>query len=152
VWTDADWDQMGWHDASIHAMAVDWDPVMLGDQWRGADVLLDIDYIVAWLPRADGWFTFEVAPATLVFEDAWDLRGGLDHSHFVDPPEILELHRAAVGDGEWDWHVEGATFDLRLKARRLRQHFRARPVGTGTSQRLSTQARGGFSFARPESF
>lgn len=154
VWTEDDWEQMGWHDASIHAMAIDWDPLVIGDdvEWHGATVLFDIDYILAWIPDDRGVYSFEVAPATLAFEDAWNVVGEIDHAQSGDPPSVLDLHRTPSEHWGWDWHLEGDTFDVRFSARRLRQHFRARPLDAGRRQHLSTAARGGIGFARPDDF
>src|SRR5689334_9123992 len=75
VWTDGDFDTMGWHDATVHAIAFHED-----EQGAQDALLLDLDYIVRWLdpePPAE-YFTFLVAPATLVFENVWNLQGELD--------------------------------------------------------------------------
>jgi len=42
VWTDADFETMGWHDNAVHAIAVEPAPPHPGS------LLLDIDYIVEW--------------------------------------------------------------------------------------------------------
>ena len=62
---------MGWHDACVHAVAVE-------DDGRSR-LLLDLDYIVNWVkpqPPETSW-RFSVAPATLVFENVWDLEGDI---------------------------------------------------------------------------
>src|SRR5262245_5139205 len=67
VWTDADFDRMGWHDCYIHAFHSGLRPE------RGEfDFLLDLDYIVRWLaPQSpETVFSFDIAPATLVFHHA----------------------------------------------------------------------------------
>ena len=66
VWTEADFDVMGWHDNKIHAMAVE-----PGPDYPGR-LLLDLDYIIEWVapepPARDlsSW----ICPATLVFDPA----------------------------------------------------------------------------------
>ncbi len=153
AWTDRDYDVMGWHDATVHAMAVKWDSVVLEGGWHGATLLLDIDYIVSWgPPQQDRTFRFQVAPATLAFEDAWDIEGGLRHERTMSPPHILDLRREPAEDGQTAWHVEGDRFELRFQARGFSQHFRSRPVATGTGQSLTSAQRGGPSFARPTAF
>jgi hypothetical protein len=69
VWTDADFAVMGWHDATVHAIG-------FGEDHDRALLMLDLDYIVRWIdPQPPHeYFTFFVAPATLVFENV---------SHFV---------------------------------------------------------------------
>ena len=42
VWTDGDFDRMGWHDARVHAIAFHEDE-------DNAELLLDLDYIVRWI-------------------------------------------------------------------------------------------------------
>src|SRR5439155_21640447 len=72
VWTEADFDQMNWHDATVHGIA-------FREEAGGADLLLDIDYIARWIepvPPSE-YFTFLVGPATLVFRDVWSIYGGL---------------------------------------------------------------------------
>jgi hypothetical protein len=74
VWTDADFDQMGWHDVRVHAIGFFED-----DLETPAELALDIDYIVRWIDPEppDEYFTFDIAPATLVFSDVWGLEGEL---------------------------------------------------------------------------
>jgi hypothetical protein len=149
VWTDRDFDLMGWHDATVHALAVDWDTVVLEGGWHGATLLLDIDYIVTWI-RREGPIHFEVAPATLVFEDVWDIEGDLQSEQTMGPPQILDLNRgAAEDDGLAAWEVDGDRFALRFRARAFHQHFRAWPIANGEAQSLTSARRGGPSFATP---
>jgi hypothetical protein len=69
VWTDEDFEAMDWHDSCVHAVAVE------DDGW--SRLLLDLDYIVkAVHPEPpERALSFWVAPATLVFENVWDLEG-----------------------------------------------------------------------------
>jgi hypothetical protein len=156
VWTDRDYEVMGWHDATVHALAIDWDPVVLEGGWHGATLLLDIDYIVSWgEPQPDRTFRFQVAPATLAFEDAWDVEGGLRHDRTMAPPQILDLRRGPPENPKSDltaWHIEGDRFELRFEARGFSQHFRSRPIANGREQSLTSAQRGGPSFARPAAF
>ena len=63
IWTDADFDKMGWHDSNIYKIRLT------------EDLELDIDYILQWnKPGLEGLpFTFWVAPATLVFKNIRNL-------------------------------------------------------------------------------
>lgn len=85
---------------------------------------------------------FWVAPATLVFDNVSDLR--IVHpsgpAHALSELEVADLHRA---DGHW--HLEGHTFDVRLRADGFRQVVRAVPR-RGREQRLSLSERGGYCF------
>ncbi len=149
TWTDADFPDMGWHDCRIHAFSVGG---YEDDTMPPARLLLDLDYIVRWVdpePR-EKHFTFWIAPATLVFEQAWNITGELGPIH--ESLEIADLHRLAPpGSGpEPAWHIEGQNFDLRLRARGFRQYLR-RPPQHVAQQILTPAQRGGIGFAE-ESF
>lgn len=68
IWTEADFDNMNWHDVTIYEMA------MTGD------LELDIDYIFkSNEPAVKGfWFTFWIAPCTFVFKQIRELRFDMD--------------------------------------------------------------------------
>jgi len=74
IWTEADFDAMSWHDNAIHAVAVEPVPDHPGR------LLLDLDYIVGGVrpePSATR-LSFWICPATLVFDEAWDLTADVD--------------------------------------------------------------------------
>lgn len=150
VWTDDDFDSMGWHDASVHGIGF-----VEGEQpWLGR-LLLDIDYIVEWVrpvPPSTS-LSFRVAPATLVFEEAIDLSLRLSAGSvtFGVALQVLRLHRGrarseALAPTHHDYRIEGADFDLRFTAARYRQVFRSRPVAS-PRQTLSAARRGLPSFS-----
>jgi len=150
TWTHHDFDHMGWHDAQLHAIAMEFADDGEAPGWW---LLLDLDYIVRWVePRhPDTHFTFWTAPATLVFHDAFNVRfsGGIERMDLV---EILDLHRSPVaarlsGDPSWDWHVEGDGFDLRVDATGFTQYFRREPIHV-PRQELTLAERGGISVSR----
>jgi hypothetical protein len=62
VWTDQDFDHMGWHDVRIHSMAFRLDAF---------ELYFDIDYPFAWVdpePPSNS-YTFWVSPCTWVFSN-----------------------------------------------------------------------------------
>jgi len=152
VWTDADFEQMGWHDATVHAIA-------FRESDDVGELLLDLDYIVRWIdpqPPSE-YFRFLVAPATLVFENVWSLEGDLA---LYAKRTILEVDGIERHEPEDErqraahmtlWVIDGHEFGLRFLATGFRQHFRARPIEV-ESQRLSAEQRGGFSFEQPTAF
>ncbi|WDZ82851.1 hypothetical protein [Micromonospora cathayae] len=149
TWNEADHPVMGWHDCRIHAVSVgEYDD----DTLPPARLLLDLDYIVRWVDpvRPATHFTFWIAPATLVFERAWQITGTIGPAH--DLLEIADLHRLDPPDDHPEplWHIEGQNFDLRLRASGYRQHLR-RPPRHVPRQLLTMAERGGLSFAE-ESF
>ncbi len=145
TWTDADFGLMGWHDNKVHAISVgedEDDGVPLGR------VLLDLDYIVKWadpiLPLP--YFSFWIAPATLVFDRAWAIEGDLEPSFGL--LEVAALHRLDSPD-EWPaplWHIEGQNFDLRVRSAGYTQYLRQEPQHV-SAQVLTMAERGGISFA-----
>jgi hypothetical protein len=145
TWSDEDFSVMGWHDCRVHAISVgEYDD----DTLPPARLLMDLDYIVRWVDpvRPASHFTFWVAPATLVFERAWDITGEFGPLHEL--LEIADLHRLEPPDNspEPSWHIEGQSFDIRLRADGYRQYLR-RPPRHIPQQILTTAQRGGISFA-----
>ncbi|WP_206790453.1 hypothetical protein [Amycolatopsis sp. MtRt-6] len=144
VWTDADFPQLGWHDCRIHAAAL-----VEGDDDLPPDrLLLDLDYIVRWVEpaRREKHFTFWIAPATLVFDEAWDITGEI--GPLYGGLEIADLHRLTPPDDKPYpvWHLEGHEFDLKFRARGFRQYLRTAPKHV-PRQVLTMTERGGLSFA-----
>ncbi|MFF3001852.1 hypothetical protein ACFVTF_03465 [Kitasatospora sp. NPDC057940] len=144
VWSDTDFEEMGWHDATVHGLYVQ------QTQDGLPRLLLDLDYIVRWVHpvRPAKNFSFWIAPATLVFEEVWDLEGDLGFKGMHPELEIDSVHRLAPDDGRQDWpqwHVEGHSFDLRFRASGFCQYFRDTPRLTSV-QALSAAERGGCCF------
>jgi hypothetical protein len=144
TWTSADFEVMGWHDCRVHAVSIG----VREDGFPWQRVLLDLDYIVRWVDPAGAGrhFTFWIAPATLVFDEAWDVSGELEPMN--DLLEIADLHRLDPPDDRPDplWHLEGHNFDLRLRAPGFTQYVRTRPVHS-KAQYLTHPERGALSFA-----
>ncbi len=149
VWTDADFELMGWHDATIHAIAFD------EGSWEGR-ILFDLDYIVQWVepepPSVE--FEFDVAPATLIFEKVASFEAQI--LAYPTVVQIQDIHREPkddrqLGEGARLWTVEGHHSRFGLRATGFRQHFRKRPIRT-RSQSLGTAERGAISFAEPTEF
>ncbi|MGW2872621.1 hypothetical protein [Kitasatospora sp. NPDC001225] len=144
VWSDADFEEMGWHDATVHGLYVQQTDDFL------PRLLLDLDYIVQWVHpvRPARNFSFWVAPATLAFEEVWDLQGDFGFEGMAPELEIADLHRLAPDDDKQDsphWHIEGHSFDLKFRASGFRQYVRETPRLTSTPV-LSGAERGGCRF------
>jgi hypothetical protein len=144
TWTDADFGEMGWHDCRIHAISIgEYDDGTLPP----ARLLLDLDYILRWVDPAGGQkhFTFWIAPATLVFEEAWGIKGDLGPLHEL--LEIADLHRLDPPDDVPDplWRIEGQNFDLQVRSAGYTQYLRRLPQHVHR-QMLTSAERGGASF------
>jgi len=145
TWTDADYQTMGWHDCRIHAISIsEYDDETLSPP----RMLLDLDYIVRWVEPAPGerHFTFWIAPATLVFEGARDIRGELGPLDWA--MEIADIHRVDAADShrETGWHIEGRNFDLHHRAAGYTQYLRLPPQHVPRPT-LTVTRRSGISFA-----
>ncbi|MBI4998078.1 MAG: hypothetical protein HZC22_14530 [Rhodocyclales bacterium] len=99
-----------WHDNAIHGVRL----VESADGYSG-DLMLDIDFIVEWLPPLEGSneFRFHVAPADLCFQRVSKLVLALDwtSSAAIFPPiTIHEVRRDPVvtpnGEPSFEWRIE----------------------------------------------
>jgi hypothetical protein len=144
VWTAADFDQMSWHDCAVHAIAVEPAPPHPGR------LLVDLDYIVEWVcptPSADT-FIFWICPATLVFDEAWDLVGDINLRGFSFELSLETLDRTGPDEHDsFEWTLAGPEFTLAMRATGFTQYLRRPPIRS-PHQRLSVAERGGLSFDR----
>jgi hypothetical protein len=144
IWTEADFDAMSWHDDAIHAVAVEPVPDHPGR------LLLDLDYIVGGIrpePPATR-LSFWICPATLVFDEAWDLTADVDLRGWSFQLFISDISRSGPDERGWfDWTVAGDRFTIELSSRGFTQYLRQAPV-LSDGPWLSVADRGGFSFAQ----
>lgn len=131
IWTEADFERMGWHDCTIYGMAL-----KNGDEVLSSKILFDIDYIFKWIhpePHEDA-FSFWVAPCTLIFKQVFNLtiNVGVDSSSVFEL-EIAAIHRVSEiesldGKPRWEWHIELQQGDIRFEANGYEQIVRQEPV------------------------
>lgn len=117
------------------------------------NLLLDIDYIFQWIHPVppDQYFTFWVAPCTLIFKDAFDLQIDLNTAGRNLDLEIDDLHLISKQEYNnkvfYEWHVELQQGDIRLKSYGLEQIVRNKQVYV-KSQTIPLDQHGGVSFSR----
>jgi len=132
IWTDADFEKMGWHDCRIYK-------IRLTDKLE-----LDIDYILQWnKPDIEGLpFTFWVAPATLVFKNINDIQFEIDTA-FDEAVEIedIELNKS---DNKIQWIIITQQGDIEFTADGFTQWIRQEPFFQ-FGQTISYIERYGFS-------
>ena len=79
TYTEADFDQISWHDCHVHAVGF-----LIGDvdveDWT-ADLALDIDFILEWLWQPDSSAQFLIASAYLTFHGVTDPKIMIDWGH-----------------------------------------------------------------------
>jgi len=147
IWTEDDFERMGWHDSQIHAMA--FSPANF-------ELILDIDYILKWIhPKPEEtYYKFWVAPATLVFENVYEIDittrsypSGLEIDAItrkdLGAPRNAEFIRKAH---EWLWTIECHEGEITFRSAGYKQYIRTYPV-FGGQQTLDLSSRG-FSFDR----
>ncbi len=149
----SDFEGLSWHDDTLYGLRFE-----IGDSFRGdwrADLVLDIDHIVAWVRGEAGQFRFRVAPATLVFHGVTDLKIAIDWGDSGDRTalqvaSIAGITREPVPDQEgypvrehYRWRIalngpQGG--EIAFGARGFTQTLRAEPVLLD-QQRLPAGAR-----------
>lgn len=147
VWTEVDFEGMDWHDSRIHALA------FLPDEF---EIVFDVDYILQWIhPESDEVrFQFWIAPATLVFENVYDLEfeiksfnGGLEIDNIRREDERLPRNAQHIGrEAEWQWVMEFQEGEIKFRSAGYKQYIRDSPV-LGENQTLELKSRG-ISFIR----
>jgi hypothetical protein len=143
VWTERDFDQMGWHNNAMHAWA--FEPA---DDYPGR-LLIDLDYIVkVEKPAAPGgFFDYWVSPATLVFDRASDLVADVNAVHWGFALTIDEIERSAPDKhGMHLWTLTGDLFTLTIRSDGYTQYLRAAPRFCRGRHRLPLSERGGIAF------
>jgi hypothetical protein len=134
IWTEADFDAMGWHDASVYAMA-------FFSDWKTFDneLIFDLDYIFQWLNpvSADPNFSFWIAPCSLVFKNVYQLKIDLDtHSPNTLDFSILDIGRLNElrypnGQIYWNWHIETANGYIDFESNGYEQVVKKVPAHSG---------------------
>ena len=151
VWTDADFDTMGWHDCFIYGFSFH----------PNYEFLLDIDYIFKQEnPKGnETYYKFWVAPCTLVFENVYSLEFDFGLSTPFEL-EIADIKRNnpqkpsnydfVKRDLEYNWVIETVQRgDIKFKAVGYKQYVRKKPILTD-EQQLDFEKRGNVSFERTE--
>ena len=148
-WTEADYAQMSWHDNHVHGLTIH-----SGEHGTG-ELILDLDYILEWLPPVQGRYSFVLAPASLCFREVSDLRISLDYmnpSAAITPFSInaidREQHTYPNGFTTYRWSVgvnwpEGL---MEFIASGFRQTIRGEPV-TASEQVLTAAQRRGAEYS-----
>jgi hypothetical protein len=129
IWTEEDFDTMGWHDSYIHAIS-------FGINY---ELILDIDYIFKLIQptEANGYFKFWVSPCTLVFENVNDLKLNIEISEPFEL-QISDITRSnpqrpinadyIKREIEYYWTIETQQGNITLKSVGYKQYVRQQPI------------------------
>lgn len=147
VWTEDDFEQMGWHDASVHAMAFSTDTF---------ELLLDIDYIYAWVdPQPpEEHFTFWVSPCTLVFSNVYDFSAAIELSQGFEISDLSRIDETRPKNSdhikrekEWKWIFDCHQGEFSFRSVGFQQITRKKPIRI-KAQSFSWEERGNPCFDR----
>lgn len=149
VWitTDADAEQMSWHDAQLYGARF---------LLEAAELAFDLDWPIQWMapPEGSSYFRAWVSPATLVFHGVTGFQGNLDLPHDstiidlgVDPDQADELGSGVPTEGGTWWFMKTVVGHWRIRAQGFTQYLRARPVLTAGGT-LGLELRRGVCFDR----
>ena len=144
VWTDQDFEIMGWHDASVWSMVAD---------SESFEFLIDIDYIFNWVHPGPGetYFKFWVSPTTMVFENASDVR--IDIESEQGCIEIMDFRRELIGPSpngkftQYKYKFECRQGEIELEATAFKMYVRRAPTLLDR-QSFELVTRDGVSFSR----
>jgi hypothetical protein len=144
LWTEADFEVMGWHDCHIHAISFGGD----------FELLFDVDYIFKWVSHKKH-FDFWVSPCTLAFENVYDIEfdlsystGGLDIDDITKGSPNKPRNATLIGrDLEFFWEIETQQGQIQFKSVGYKQYVRSLPVYQ-RAQYFNLIERGGISFDR----
>jgi hypothetical protein len=134
VWTENDFENMGWHDATIYGIRLN------------QNLEMDLDYIFQWnQPEVEGFhFTFWIAPCTLAFESPKELSFELTQS-FDDKWLEIEGVEMSIQDDEKHWTIITHQGEVAFKAGSFKQIVRKQP-SLQLGQVVPYDERGGFTF------
>ena len=135
IWTDSDFDKMGWHDSQVYKVRLT------------QDLELDIDYIFQWnKPDLEGLpFTFWVAPATLVFKQIKNLTFDFT-TGFEDAFEIDAIERPTT-ENQNLWSIITQQGDFQFDCHGYEQFIRQEPFFE-FGQTISYSRRNGYCLDR----
>jgi hypothetical protein len=129
IWSNNDFEKMGWHDCPIYALKFD------------DKVSFDIDYILIWnQPENDRMpFTFWISPATLIFENVTLFKVNF-LMDFVNGLEIDQISKSTLKNST-EWIIETQQGTITLHSESFQQIIRRKPT-LQFSQCLSDEERG----------
>ena len=142
IWTEADFNEMQWHDNPIHA-------ITFSDHF---EMLLDIDYIFEWTLEGN-IYNYWISPCTLIFENVYNLTfevGPTTPGFTIDfisksNPKKPKNSEYINRDTEFDWSIEMQEGTITFKSVGFKQFVRQSPKFLQTQKLLLTE-RGGISF------
>lgn len=149
IWTHEDFKEMGWHDSKIYGMTFE-----KKEGLGSADLIFDIDYIFKWFQPVppSKYFTFYVAPCTLIFTEAFGLQIEFHTEDYsLEGLEIVDLQLLKTGNHNgsiiYHWNIELTSGTIKFQSQGFTQIVRKKPMHVD-GQSLSLDERGGINFSQ----
>jgi hypothetical protein len=121
--------------------------------YAAGDLCLDIDFIEEWIKNENS-FEFQVTPATLLFEHAWNIQLDIDSAKAIlidnisyEAVPINELGSNYSGPEQYRWTLECHQGQIRIDSPSIFFEKRMKQVKLKT-QHIPLDQRGGISFGR----
>lgn len=106
-WNTEDYEQLSWHDVSVHGLRLD----NYIESNGSADLTLDIDFILEWVEK-EGKIFFSTCKAELKFHEIFGLKVDLDYASIsagMSPFSIEGIHREPLefetGYKSFQWKI-----------------------------------------------
>jgi hypothetical protein len=129
IYSDADFPQMGWHDATVYSMMFPTDDFSIS---------FDIDYIFKWHRTGAAFSGWDVAPCTLKFENVSKLKVALDWSlpdnMLLNDTSFMDIRRQNMQPSPngkvvcWDYEIELDVGVITFNATGFEQVVRVPPI------------------------
>jgi hypothetical protein len=124
VWTDEDFDIMGWHDSRLYSFS------MPNEKFEFA---LDIDYIFKWEKSGDQYLGFWVSASDIVFHNVSDFRIEIDQGQallcFI--MDLTRKNSRLSPNGKctlWDYEIELDTGAISFTSTGFIQRLKHQPI------------------------
>lgn len=148
VWTQDDFEQMGWHDCRIYGLTIS--PT---DKLWSTDLIFDIDYVFKWVKPIlpESTFSFWIAPCTLIFKETFSLKVDIDMDEMVtdlleiDDLKLIDKVEKKKGVCIYKWKIELQRGVISFESLGFNQIVRHKPMFSN-QQVLTLEERGEINF------
>jgi hypothetical protein len=142
ILTIKDFENISWHDCKIFGFAFDESKYKL---------YFDIDFISEWIVPENNRkrYKLKIAPATLVFDNVWDVNFEIDTNLSLDIDNIIKENPHASKNKpkeiEYEWSIELLQGEITFKSIGFKLYLRDEPQILSLNRNLTK--RGGISFS-----
>ena len=143
ILTIKNFENISWHDCKIFGLAFDELKYKL---------YFDIDFISEWVMPENNkkYYKLRIAPATLVFNNVWDINFEIDTNLSLDIDNVVKRNPHASKNKpmevEYDWSIELLQGEITFKSIGFKLYLRNEPQILSLKDR-SLIKRGGVSFS-----